>query len=98
LRADDEVLQADGMDATRVVFRVTDKYGAVRPYSTAAVSLEIGGPADIIGDNPFAIVGALGAVWIRAHTTPGIIQFQAKHPVLGRKELTIRSVPGGTDR
>jgi beta-galactosidase len=95
LRSDDEVLEADGMDATRVVFRVTDKYGAVRPYSTAAVSLELDGPAEIIGENPFAIMGGVGAVWIRAHTTPGIIQVEAKHPALGMKTLTIRTVPAG---
>ncbi len=92
LQADDTVLDADGMDTTRVVFRVTDKYGAVRPYSTAAVSLEIDGPAEIIGENPFAIVGGVGAVWVRTTTTPGIIQLQAKHPILGKKELTIRAV------
>jgi beta-galactosidase len=95
LRADDEILEADGMDTTRVVFRVTDKYGAVRPYSTAAVSLEIDGPAEIIGENPFAIVGGVGAVWIRTQTTPGTIQLQAKHPVLGKKEVRIRSLPTG---
>jgi len=95
LRADDEILEADGMDTTRVVLRVTDKYGAVRPYSTAAVSLEIDGPAEIIGENPFAIVGGVGAVWIRTQTTPGTIQLQAKHPVLGKKEVRIRSLPAG---
>ena len=95
LQADDTVLEADGMDTTRVVFRVTDKYGAVRPYSTAAVSLEIDGPAEIIGENPFAIVGGVGAVWVRTTTTPGIIQLQAKHPILGKKELIIRAVPAG---
>jgi beta-galactosidase len=97
LRADDEALEADGMDTTRVVFRVTDQYGAVRPYATAAVSLEIDGPAELIGENPFAIVGGVGAVWIRARTTPGIIQVQAKHPVLGKKEVTIRSHPAGEE-
>jgi beta-galactosidase len=97
LRADDEALEADGMDTTRVVFRVTDQYGAVRPYATAAVSLEIDGPAEMIGENPFAIVGGVGAVWIRARTAPGIIQLQAKHPVLGKKEVTIRSHAAGEE-
>ena len=95
LRADDEVLEADGMDATRVVFRVTDKYGAVRPYSTAAVSLKIDGPAEIIGENPFAIVGGLGACLdprerhARHHSTSSYA------PGPGQKELTIRTVAAG---
>ena len=49
----------------------------------------------IIGENPFAIVGGVGAVWVRTKTTPGIIQLQAKHPILGKKELIIRAVPAG---
>ncbi len=89
LRADDETLEADGMDATRVVFRVTDKYGAIRPFATGAVSLSIEGPAEIIGENPFAIVGGLGAVWIRTRSTPGTIRLRASHPVLGMKEIRI---------
>jgi beta-galactosidase len=90
LRADDDSLIADEADATRVVFRVTDAYGRVRPYATAAIVLELEGPAELIGDNPFALVGGVGAVWIRARQQPGGVVLRAKHPTLGRQELKIQ--------
>ena len=54
---DDLSLLADGSDTTRVVLAVTDEYGAICPFSCDAITLEVDGPADIIGDNPFALVG-----------------------------------------
>jgi len=36
----------DGIDATRVVMRVTDEYGAPRPFATGAISLTIDGPGE----------------------------------------------------
>ena len=42
---------------TRVVFRVTDEFGAIRPYSNDPIVLSLEGPAEIVGDNPFALVG-----------------------------------------
>jgi len=90
LAADDDSLIADGADATRVVFRVTDEYGRVRPYATAAIVLELEGPAELIGDNPFALVGGVGAVWVRARQQPGTVTLRAKHPTLGTQELKIQ--------
>jgi beta-galactosidase len=90
LRADDDTLIADGADTTRVVFRVTDEFGRVRPYATGAIALELEGPAEIIGENPFAIFGGLGAVWVRARQEPGTVVLHAKHPTLGRQELRIQ--------
>ena len=57
------------MDATRLVFRAVDRYGAPRPYVTGQVTLSIStGPAVLVGDNPFdfAAAGGVGAVWIRS--------------------------------
>ena len=90
LRADDDVLKADGTDATRVVIRITDEYGAVRPYATAAIVLRLEGPAELIGDNPFALIGGVGAVWIRARQQPGTVVLQARHPTLGVQDLRIQ--------
>src|SRR5690349_2377485 len=40
-------------DATRVTFRAVDAYGNHRPYEGQRVRLELSGPVDLIGDNPF---------------------------------------------
>ena len=87
LLPDDTRLNADGADSTRVVLRVTDEYGAIRPFANDAIKLELTGPADIIGDNPFAVIGGTGAVWIRAKEQPGTATLTATHPWLGKQQV-----------
>ena len=85
--ADDTKLAADGADSTRVVLRVSDEFGAVRPLASDSIKLEIEGPGEIIGDNPFALVGGTGAVWLRAKEQPGRVRLTATHPVLGMQQV-----------
>jgi beta-galactosidase len=95
LHSDDPELNADGADSTRVVFRVTDEFGAIRPYANDPIALSLEGPAEIIGDNPFALTGGTGAVWIRAKEQPGPVRLTAKHPRLGSQTivLTLHEAP-----
>lgn len=87
LIADDHELMADGADTSRVVVRVTDEFGAIRTYANDPITFALEGPATLIGDNPFALIGGTGAVWIRAGETPGLVRFTAKHPRLGSKSV-----------
>lgn len=87
---DDLELVGDGIDATRVVMRVTDEYGAVRPLANAAITLSISGPGEIIGENPFSLFGGVGAIWIRTKEAPGMIRLTATHPRLGAKTVQLR--------
>ena len=89
LLPDDTQLIADGADSTRVVLRVTDEFGAVRPFANDAIQFEIDGPAQIVGDNPFSLIGGTGAVWIRAQETPGKVRLKAVHPRLGPQQVEI---------
>jgi beta-galactosidase len=95
LLPDDRSLIADGADVTRVVFRVTDEFGAIRPFANDAIQLELEGPAEIIGDNPFALIGGTGAIWIRAKEQPGRVLLTGTHPVLGKQqaEIEVTSAP-----
>jgi beta-galactosidase len=88
LRPDDTELTADGADTTRVALRVTDEFGAIRPYANDPIVLSLEGPAEIIGDNPFALTGGTGAVWIRAKEQEGIARLTAKHPRLGDQTVS----------
>lgn len=90
IAADDSELYGDGIDATRVVMRVTDEYGTTLPFATGAVALTIDGPGEIIGENPFALVGGVGAVWIKTKEATGVIRLNAKHPVLGTRTIEIK--------
>jgi len=89
LLPDDITLFADGADTTRVVLRVTDEFGAIRPYACDAIRMELSGPAEIIGDNPFALIGGQGAIWIRAGEQPGKVRLTAYHPFLGAQQVEI---------
>ncbi len=87
LLPDDTSLIADGADTTRVVLRVTDEFDAIRPFANDAIKFELEGPAEIIGDNPFSVVGGTGAIWIRAKEQAGTVRLAATHPVLGRQTV-----------
>jgi beta-galactosidase len=89
LAPDDARLLADGADATRVVLRVTDEFGNVRPLANDPITLRVEGPAELIGANPFALVGGVGAVWIRARGEPGTVRIAAIHPILGERSAQI---------
>jgi beta-galactosidase len=91
--ADDTSLLADGADTTRVVLRVTDEFGAVRPFAADSIRFELTGPAELIGDNPFALVGGAGAIWIRAKESPGKVRLTAHHPVLGAQHVDLAIAP-----
>ncbi|MDB6023380.1 MAG: beta-galactosidase, partial [Pedosphaera sp.] len=82
LAADDAELIADGADATRLVFKVTDKFGSERAFAGGKIAFELTGPGIIVGDNPFDVAesGGVGAVWIRTVAkTPGRIDVSATH-------------------
>ena len=90
LLPDDESLMADGADTTRVVLRVTDEFGAIRTYADDPIEFTLEGPAELIGDNPFSLIGGTGAVWIRAKETAGTVTLTAKHPRLGTQTVTFK--------
>jgi len=92
---DDKELQGDGVDCTRLAFRVTDEFGNPRPFATAAITIAIQGPGEILGENPFALAGGCGAVWIKTKPAAGIIKLALTHPYLGVRtcQIQVRKAP-----
>lgn len=100
---DDRALVADGADATRLVVRVVDRFGAPRAFAGGSVALEVTGPGVLVGDNPLDLTpaGGAAAVWVRTQAAPGTIRVTAKHAALGAATVEIavlapESVPGRT--
>jgi beta-galactosidase len=93
LTLDDTQLLADGADCTRLVLRVTDEFGNVRPFAADAIRLELEGPAELIGENPCLLVGGVAAVWIRSTGSSGAVRITATHPRLGERSTRIEIVP-----
>ena len=77
LATDTETLFADGADMTRLVFRITDEFGNPLPYATTIVEFELTGEADLIGDNPFLLIGGQGALYVKARYQSGTVTVRA---------------------
>ncbi len=84
---DDVTLVADGADTTRVVLRVNDEFGNIRPFAADAITFKLEGPAELIGDNPFGLIGGTGAVWVRTKEAAGTVTLHAEHPILGSQSV-----------
>ncbi len=93
LAADDAEIVGDGTDATRLVFKVVDEFGAERAFAGGEIVFELTGPGVIVGDNPFTLMddsGGVGAVWIKAQpNVAGQINVKATHSALGEKTVAI---------
>ena len=89
LEPDDTVLNADGADMTRLVFKIVDRYGNRLPYAIKVIDFTIDGPADLIGDTPFPIVGGQAAFFVRAKHETGTVTIRAKAKGLPDAETTI---------
>jgi len=68
---------------------VMDESGEVRTYANDPISFTMEGPGRLIGDNPFALIGGTGAVWVRAGEEAGKVRLTAKHPRLGTQTVEI---------
>lgn len=88
--AEDSELRADGMDMTRLVFKIVDKYGNRLPYAIQPVHFELlEGDAQLIGENPFALVGGQAALLLRAGRTKGTVRVKAWTPRLEPVEIKV---------
>ncbi len=95
LRSDDAELAADGVDTTRVVARVLDRFGAPRPFQDGTVSFTITGPGRLVGDNPLDLTGngGVGAVWLQTSLQGrGRIQVTAQHQRFPPRSVSIHAV------
>ncbi|MGB7342090.1 MAG: glycoside hydrolase family 2 TIM barrel-domain containing protein, partial [Phototrophicaceae bacterium] len=88
--AEDDTLKADGMDMTRLVVKITDNYGNRLPYAIQPITFEIlEGDAQLIGDNPFALVGGQAALFLRANRSTGVVRIKASTPRLESVEVIV---------
>ncbi|MBK8024309.1 MAG: glycoside hydrolase family 2 protein [Chloroflexi bacterium] len=89
LQPDDTELHADGADMTRLVFKVVDEYGNRLHYYNAIVTFTLEGPGELVGDNPFAVIGGQAAIYVRAGKAPGTLTIRATAARMAPAEVTI---------
>jgi beta-galactosidase len=91
--AEDNQLKADGMDMTRLVFKLVDNYGNRLPFSIQTVEFELlEGDAQLIGENPFALAGGQAALFLRAGQKKGKVRIMAKTRRVDPVEIVIELV------
>ena len=93
LSTDTSQLVADGSDMTRVIFRITDEFGNPLPYAVKIVEFELEGEADLIGDNPFPLIGGQAALYVKARHQAGVVTIRARADELPSASLSIEIVP-----
>jgi beta-galactosidase len=89
LNADDTELTADGADMTRVVFKIVDRFGNRLPYTQSVVTVWLHGPGQLIGENPFPLMGGQGAIYVKSGYTPSPITVWASTTRLKALPVTI---------
>ncbi|MDC7234075.1 MAG: glycoside hydrolase family 2 TIM barrel-domain containing protein [Spirochaetales bacterium] len=78
VKADYTELSSGDWDTVRIEYRVEDQYGNIMPYVNEVVSLEVSGPAQVIGPEQVATVGGVIAVWIKTTGEPGDVTVRAR--------------------
>jgi beta-galactosidase len=93
LSTDTDQLYADGSDMTRLIIRITDMFGNPLPYATKVVTFELKGDADLVGENPFPLIGGQAALYVKAHHQAGTVLVTAQASGLPSKSVSIEIVP-----
>jgi beta-galactosidase len=92
LTTEADQLFADGTDMTRLNFRITDEFGNPLPYAVKVITFELEGEVDLIGENPFPLVGGQAALYIKSRRQPGQVIIKAHTPELPEVSTEIELV------
>ncbi len=71
LSVDHDTLNADGADMTWLRVMVTDEYGNLQRYANPIVTFTVEGKGELIGTNPFALIGGQAGLFIKATQEAG---------------------------
>jgi beta-galactosidase len=93
LTTDTNHLIADGADITRLVFRITDEYGNPLPYAVKILEFELEGEAELIGENPFPLIGGQAALYVKARHQQGTVTVRANANGLPSAAVSISIIP-----
>ncbi|MGB1287899.1 MAG: glycoside hydrolase family 2 protein, partial [Aggregatilineales bacterium] len=86
-----ETLNANGADMCWLWFKIVDKYGNPLPYGITVVTFTIEGPGELIGENPFPLVGGQGGLFIKSTEVAGTITVRAHAAHLAPVEIQVKS-------
>ena len=82
-------IMADGSDLAQVSFFITDEYGNPLPYARSIVEFDLEGEGELIGENPFPMIGGQGAVYVKAERKTGKVILTARAKDLPQQQVVI---------
>ncbi len=88
--ADDNVIFADGIDATRVVYKLVDQENNLLPYSNETIKISVEGPGELIGPNEMPLIGGCIAVWVKSKNQKGELSITAHCSRFESNKIIIR--------
>jgi len=92
LVADTDYLAAQPKDSTRMIVRALDQFGNVLPYFDDVVSLEVTGPARVVGPDVIVLKSGLAGFWIETEGGAGEIAATAFSQRLGVARAMIEAI------
>lgn len=91
-QADDHQIDADGIDATRIVFKLVDQAGNLLPYSNEPIQIDVEGEGELIGPTLTSLIGGCIGAWVKSSEEAGQIKVTAKTTSLTSKSVIINTV------
>ena len=88
---DDQTIRADGIDATRIVFKLVDQVGNPLPYSNAALEIKVEGAGELIGPSLTGLIGGCLATWVKSNGEEGEIKITARTNSLKADPVVIKT-------
>lgn len=92
LVADTDYLAAHPKDSTRLIARALDQFGNVMPYFDDVVSLDITGPAQVVGPDVIVLKSGIAGFWIETTGEAGEITATAFSQRLGVSRALIEAI------
>lgn len=89
LSVDHDTLHADGADMTWLRVMVTDEYGNLQRYANPIVTFTVEGQGELIGTNPFALIGGQAGLFIKTTKEAGTFKVTATANRLESASVTI---------
>ncbi|MEO5806705.1 glycoside hydrolase family 2 TIM barrel-domain containing protein [Devosia sp.] len=79
VKADSATLKAAGRDTVRVIIRALDQGGNKLPFLQEAATIEVAGPARLIGPSVSPLRGGSTGFWLETTGKPGKISVKVSH-------------------
>lgn len=92
VRADEDTLPAATKDQVRVVVRALDQVGNLLPFLDEPVTVEIAGPAKLLGPSTIVLTGGSTGFWLESTGETGEIAVTVTSPRFKAKTLTLRAL------